>query len=131
MGNTVLEYWLNPVFPFAGVDMPAAVPPGRWQYAHAPVSLDALNFIRLSARISEKNSIWKCQASRMSPSVSEIADFAGIRRSQLYRLFVQHLHGRAHRIPAGETNSTACTFFCRYRVSVSEAAYSVGFSDPL
>lgn len=64
-------------------------------------------------------------------SVEQIADFAGVSRSQLYRLFVRHLGTTPIEYLLEKRISAACTLFSRHRVSVSEAAYSVGFSDPL
>jgi AraC-like DNA-binding protein len=64
-------------------------------------------------------------------SVQQIADFAGVSRSQLYRLFVGHLHVTPMEYLLEIRIATACALFNRHRVSVSEAAYSVGFSDPL
>ena len=63
--------------------------------------------------------------------VSDIADYVGISRSQLYRVFITHLgiapseYLQKHRI------NEACSLLVDRTLSVSEVAYSVGFIDPL
>lgn len=86
---------------------------------------------RTNRRPLEKAVRYICDNFSRQISVRQIADFAGISRSQLYRLFVQHLHVTPIEYLLEKRISTACTLFNRYQVSVSEAAYSVGFSDPL
>ncbi|MEG0457844.1 MAG: AraC family transcriptional regulator [Oscillospiraceae bacterium] len=63
--------------------------------------------------------------------VCDIADYVGISRSHLYRLFIKHLN-----IPPNEYLSKfrineACSLLRKSDLSIGEIAFSVGFSDQL
>lgn len=64
-------------------------------------------------------------------SVSDIAAGAGISRSHLYRLFVEHLNTTPNEYLTRYRIKAAQELLGRHEVNVSEAAYSSGFSDPL
>ncbi len=66
-----------------------------------------------------------------SIGVSEIAEAAGISRSHLYRIFVEHTGIPPSDFLANYRINQACSLFREHGVSVSEAAYSVGFIDQL
>lgn len=66
-----------------------------------------------------------------SIGVSEIAAAAGISRSHLYRIFIEHCDIAPSGFLASYRINQACSLFREHGVSVSEAAYSVGFIDQL
>lgn len=63
--------------------------------------------------------------------VGDIAASAGISRSQLYRLFIRYLSISPTEYLTKFRIREACFLLCSQGLSVSEAAYSSGFSDQL
>lgn len=63
--------------------------------------------------------------------VSDIADFVGISRSQLYRAFETEFGQSPHEYLQKYRISEACTLLRSGRLTVAEVAGSVGFNDPL
>ena len=64
-------------------------------------------------------------------SVGDIANSAAISRSQLYRVFMQELEITPNDYLTRYRIDIACHLLRQRGVTVSEAAYSCGFSDPL
>jgi AraC-like DNA-binding protein len=64
-------------------------------------------------------------------NVQDIARHAGVSRSQLYRLFMQGPGISPIEYLLKKRIAEACRLFSAHNLSVSEAALSVGFSDPL
>lgn len=64
-------------------------------------------------------------------SVSDIARFAGVSRSQLYRAFVTGFGLSPHDFLQKYRISEACSLLRRRDYTVAEVAGSVGFNDPL
>ena len=63
--------------------------------------------------------------------VDDIAANAGISRSHLYRLFVQHISMPPNEYLTRYRIQKACILLQQQHLSVGEAAYSTGFSDQL
>ncbi len=63
--------------------------------------------------------------------VSDIADFVGISRSQLYRAFEAEFGQSPHEYLQKYRISEACTLLRGGELTVAEVAGSVGFNDPL
>lgn len=63
--------------------------------------------------------------------VTAIASYVGVSRSQLYRAFMSTWNMSPHTFLKQYRINTACTLLRNSRLSVSEVANSVGFSDPL
>lgn len=66
-----------------------------------------------------------------SISVGDIADSVGISRSHLYRLFIEHLSMSPNEYLTRFRIDEACVLLRSQGLSVSEAAFSSGFSDQL
>ncbi len=64
-------------------------------------------------------------------SVSDIADFVGVSRSQLYRAFQTEFQMSPHAYLQNYRISEACTLLRRGTLTVAQVAGSVGFNDPL
>ena len=64
-------------------------------------------------------------------TVTDIANSAAISRSHLYRIFMQELQITPNDYLVKYRISVACNLLRNAGISVSEAAYSSGFSDPL
>ncbi len=63
--------------------------------------------------------------------VDDIAQSAGISRSHLYRLFVEHISMPPNEYLIRYRINKACALLRRPGIAVAEAAYSTGFSDQL
>lgn len=63
--------------------------------------------------------------------VSDIADFVGISRSQLYRAFQSEFGISPHAYLQKYRISEACTLLRSHALTVAQVAGSVGFNDPL
>lgn len=63
--------------------------------------------------------------------VSDIADFVGISRSQLYRAFQTEFGQSPHEYLQKHRITEACALLRRGELTVAEVAGSVGFNDPL
>lgn len=63
--------------------------------------------------------------------VSDIADFVGVSRSQLYRAFQAEFRQSPHEYLQKYRISEACTLLRNGGLTVAEVAGSVGFNDPL
>lgn len=63
--------------------------------------------------------------------VSDIADFVGISRSQLYRAFQSEFRISPHAYLQKYRISEACTLLRNQALTVAQVAGSVGFNDPL
>lgn len=63
--------------------------------------------------------------------VDDIAQSAGISRSHLYRLFVEHISMPPNEYLIRYRINKACALLRRPGIAVSEAAYSTGFADQL
>jgi AraC-like DNA-binding protein/quercetin dioxygenase-like cupin family protein len=64
-------------------------------------------------------------------SVQEIADYVGISRSQLYRLFMEQYQQSPIHIVMEYRIRQACQLLKNTKLSISSVAYSVGFEDNL
>lgn len=64
-------------------------------------------------------------------TVSEIAAYAGVSRSQLYRAFQENLGMSPHDYLQKYRVNEACSLLCSRKLTVSEVAASVGYTDPL
>lgn len=63
--------------------------------------------------------------------IDDIAGFAGISRSHLYRLFMQHISMPPNEYLTRYRINKAATLLRYHNLSVGEAAFSTGFSDQL
>lgn len=63
--------------------------------------------------------------------MQDIARYAGVSRSQLYRAFLAHFDISPHAFLQRYRINEACGLLHRKAYTVTEIANSVGFSDPL
>lgn len=64
-------------------------------------------------------------------SVEDIAAYAGVSRSQLYRAFIRYYQLSPMAFLTQYRINAACCLLRRHNITIAEAACSVGFSDPL
>ena len=64
-------------------------------------------------------------------TVQDIADYAGVSRSQLYRAFLANYNLSPHDFLQKYRINEACSLLRSGRLTVTEVAASVGFGDPL
>lgn len=64
-------------------------------------------------------------------SISDIASYVGVSRSQLYRAFQENLGLSPHEYLQKYRINEACSLLCSRELTVAEVAASVGYADPL